>query len=253
MTGLFYALVEKSRGAARFDAGMTLELKAKTIAAMLNVNLCSPKACRTLRVVLGDVTPCTTALKRANKSEALKPEVRLAGILDPSQEVVNRVCDQQLPDHCRVFSLSMDELVLGRGLGRRFVKDSVGNEQVLFLGAKEPMTQEQVLATPPARKDLISKAKLSLIVPNDCNHHLVCVGLRGGGATAHEEKLYNLGDSAPGGKVGLIRMAQKWARLRGGSFRLSKVRRPEEGAVYPLDTTCGQRPRGKGTLAAGVE
>ena len=57
VTGLFYALVEKAHGASNFDKWLPPEIKSKIVAAMLNINLVSPKASRTLRVVLDEVTP----------------------------------------------------------------------------------------------------------------------------------------------------------------------------------------------------
>jgi hypothetical protein len=178
VTGLFYALVEKSRGATRFDASLSPELKSKTIAAILNVNLVSAKAARVLRTVLEDVTPCVSTLKKAKRLEALKPEVSLLGSLNPTQESVSRICDAQVPAECRVFSLSMDELVLGRGIGLRRVVDLNGAETRVVLGTAEVTTEDQATQLPPERKDLVAKAKLSLIVPNDSNSHLVCVGVR---------------------------------------------------------------------------
>jgi hypothetical protein len=99
----------------------------------------------------------------------------------------------------------------------------------------------------------VAKAKLSLIVPNDSNSHLVCVGVRAGNASKHQEKLYNLGDSGSGGKVGLIRMVQEWARTRNKSFvavKFDGIRKEQETHwTLLVESIKG----GKGTLAAGVE
>ena len=73
---LYKALVARSKGGRFFDSDMQPSLKAKTLAAALNVNVISPKAGRTLRVVLDDLSPSQSVIKRAKRQEIRTPAMK---------------------------------------------------------------------------------------------------------------------------------------------------------------------------------
>ena len=145
--GLYKALVARAKGARTFDTGMDPSLKAKTLAAALNVNLISPKSGRMLHIVLDEVCPSESTLKRAKRREVMKPEISILGVLNPTEAGIFAMLDAQVLDDTRVFSASMDEIVLGRGLAaRRMANPETGKADIVVLGVKDPLSVEQVKA-----------------------------------------------------------------------------------------------------------
>ena len=81
----------------------------------------------------------------------------------------------------------------------------------------------------------------------------MCVGVRPGQANAHQEKLYNLGDSAPGGHVGLIKLIQKWCESRHRvlvAVMFDGIKKEQNTVWTLLEESIS---KGKGTLTAGID
>ena len=99
----------------------------------------------------------------------------------------------------------------------------------------------------------MSKAKLTLLIPQNTTQHVVCVGVRPGGGSAHDEKLYNLGDNVEGGKMGLIKILQKWcvSTKRVLVAVMFDGIKKEQSTVWAL--LAESLKKGKGTLTSGVE
>ena len=107
-------------------------------------------------------------------------------------------------------------------------------------------------ASPPSKRDLVTKAKLTLLVPQNSTQHVICVGVRPGQANAHKEKLYNLGDSAPGGHVGLIKLIQKWCESRHRvlvAVMFDGIKKEQNTVWTLLEESIS---KGKGTLTADI-
>ena len=126
---------------------MDPSLKAKTIAAALNVYLISPKSGRMLHIVLDEVCPSQSTVKRAKRREVMKPEISILGVLSPTEAGIFAMLDAQVRDDSCVLSASMDEIVLGRGLAaRQMANPQTGTADVVVLGVKDPLSVEQVKA-----------------------------------------------------------------------------------------------------------
>jgi hypothetical protein len=118
---------------------------------------------------------------------------------------------------------------------------------------EDPLSVEQAKASPPSKRDLVTKAKLTLLVPQNSTQHVMCVGVRPGQANAHQEKLYNLGDSAPGGHVGLIKLLQKWCESRHRvlvAVMFDGIKKEQNTVWTLLEESIS---KGKGTLTAGID
>ena len=81
----------------------------------------------------------------------------------------------------------------------------------------------------------------------------MCVGVRPGQANAHQEKLYNLGDSAAGGHVGLIKLLHKWCESRHRvlvAVMFDAIKKEQSTVWTLLEESIS---KGKGTLTAGID
>lgn len=115
--GLFHAIVQKAFGAKHFSKGMDPNMRTRLTDALVNVHLISPKANRMLSEVIKHVGPSESTIVREQAKCAKLPTVSCDHLVTPTKDGLFNMLDGQIEESTKILTVSMDEIVLARGLG----------------------------------------------------------------------------------------------------------------------------------------